>query len=204
MIRDCHGNKNVQKLNYANQVEETSTLFYACNAATDVKVNHSWYIDSGCSNHMTGDERLLVNIQRNLTSKVKMGTGEIVPVAGKGTLVIDTKLGRKHIQEVMLVPGIEENLLIIGQMMEHGYYLVFRGNVVNIYDAWSLDNLIVRVQMTNNKCFPLTMMSTSDLALKASVTHCLQTWHKRLGHIYERSIKMLESQDMVHGLPHLG
>ncbi|XP_008227746.1 PREDICTED: uncharacterized protein LOC103327230 [Prunus mume] len=175
MLRECLGNKNVHILNYANQVEETGTLFYACNAVTDVKVNHSWYIDSGCSNHMTGDESLLVNIQRNLTSKVKMGTGEIVPVAGKGTLVIETKLGRKHIQEVMLAPGLEENLLSVGQMIEHGYYFVFGGDVVNIYDDRSLNNLIVRVQMTNNRCFPLTMMPTSDLALKASVTHCLQT-----------------------------
>ncbi|KAI5344347.1 hypothetical protein L3X38_012224 [Prunus dulcis] len=129
-------------------------------------------IKIGCSNHMTGDESLLVNIQRNLTSKVKMGTGEIVPVAGKGTLVIKTKLGKKHIQEVMLVPGLEENLLSVGQMMEHG-------------------------------CFPLTMMPANDLALKASVTHCLQTWHKRLGHLNERSIKLLEDHGMVHGLPHL-
>ncbi|CAL8152285.1 unnamed protein product [Prunus armeniaca] len=171
MIKDCNGNKNAHKVNYANQVEQIGTLFYMCNAATNVKVNHSWYIDSGCSNHMTGDEGLLVNIQRNLTSKVKMGIGEVVPVAGKGTLVIKTKLGKKHIQEVMLVPRLEENLLTVGKMMEHGYYLVFGGNMVNIYDDQSLRNLI--------------------------------TWHKRLGHLNERSIKLLENQGMVHGLPHL-
>ncbi|CAL8161243.1 unnamed protein product [Prunus armeniaca] len=188
MIRDCNGHKNVQRVNYANQVEDFGTLFYVCNAATDVKVNHSWYIDSGCSNHMTGDEGLLVNIQRDLTSKVKMGTGEVVPVAGKRTLVIKTKLGKKHIHEVMLVPGLKENLLSVGQMMEHGYHLMFGGNVV---------------QMTNNRCFPLTMMPASELVLKASVTHCLQTWHKRLGHLNERSMKLLENQGMVHGLPHL-
>ncbi|CAL2238905.1 unnamed protein product [Prunus armeniaca] len=203
MIRDCNGHKNVQRVNYANQVEDFGTLFYVCNAATDVKVNHSWYIDSGCSNHMTGDEGLLVNIQRDLTSKVKMGTGEVVPVAGKGTLVIKTKLGKKHIHEVMLVPGLEENLLSVGQMMEHGYHLVFGGNVVSVYDNQSLENLIVKVQMTNNRCFPLTMMPASELVLKASVTHCLQTWHKRLGHLNERSMKLLENQGMVHGLPHL-
>ncbi|BBN70319.1 multidrug resistance-associated protein 9 [Prunus dulcis] len=103
----------------------------------------------------------------------------------------------------MLVPGLEENLLSVGQMMEHGYYLVFGGNMVNVYDDQSLGNLIVRVQMTNNRCFPLTMMPASELALRASVSHCLQTWHKRLGHLNKRSIKLLESQGMVHGLPHL-
>ncbi|KAI5334177.1 hypothetical protein L3X38_024310 [Prunus dulcis] len=129
-----------------------------------------------------------------------MGTGEIVSVAGKGTLMIKTKLGKKHIQELMLVPGLEENLLSVGHMMEHGCYLVFRENMVDVYDDQSLRNLIVRVQMTNNICFPLTMMPASDLVLKASVTHCLQTWHKRLGHLNERSIKLLENQGMVHGL----
>ncbi|KAI5334699.1 hypothetical protein L3X38_024832 [Prunus dulcis] len=87
--------------------------------------------------------------------------------------------------------------------MEHGYYLVFGGNMVNVYDDQSLGNLIVRVQMTNNRCFPLTMMPASELALRASVSHCLQTWHKRLGHLNERSLKLLENQGMVHGLPHL-
>ncbi|KAI5354607.1 hypothetical protein L3X38_007502 [Prunus dulcis] len=172
MVRNCHDNQSVQKVNYANQVEETGTLFYACNAVTDVKMSNSWYVDSGCSNHMTGYERLLIDIRRDVTSKVKMGTGETVQVAGKGTLVIETKTGRKHIQEVMLVPGLEENLLSVGQMMEHG-------------------------------CFSLTMVPATQLVLRASVTHSLQTWHKRLGHLNDQSIKMLANQDMVHGLPSL-
>ncbi|CAL8990723.1 unnamed protein product [Prunus brigantina] len=144
MVRDCHGNQPVQKVNYANKVEETGTLFYACNAMTGVKLNNSWYVDNGCSNHMTGDERLLVDIRRDVTSKVKMGTGETVQVAGKGTLVVETKTGRKHIQEVMLVPGLEENLLSVGQMMEHGYCLVFGKGMVTIFYDWSLQNPIAK------------------------------------------------------------
>ncbi|KAB2620230.1 hypothetical protein D8674_039646 [Pyrus ussuriensis x Pyrus communis] len=146
-VKDCHENKGMQKANYARQMGEMGSLFYACNAVTDVKVNNSWYIDSGCSNHMIGDERLLVDVQRNLTSKVKMGTGEVVQVAGKGTLVIETKLGRKHIQEVMLVPGLEENLLSVGQMMEHGYYLLFGGDVVNVFDGVCILNGVLKEEM---------------------------------------------------------
>ncbi|CAL2271954.1 unnamed protein product [Prunus armeniaca] len=103
----------------------------------------------------------------------------------------------------MLVPGLEENLLSVGQMVKHGYYLVFGGNLLNIFNGWSLDNLVARVQMTNNRCFPLTMMLANQLALKASVTRYLQIWHKRLGHLNDRSIKLLEDQEIVHGLPHL-
>ena len=92
-----------------------------------------------------------------------MGTGETVQVAGKGTLVIETKTGRKHIQEVMLVPGLEENLLSVGQMMEHGYCLVFGKGMVTIFDDWSLQNPIAKVPMTSNRCFSLTMVPTTQL-----------------------------------------
>ncbi|KAB2608298.1 hypothetical protein D8674_011466 [Pyrus ussuriensis x Pyrus communis] len=76
-VRNCNGNKVVQKANYANQVDDMGTLFFACNSVSQVKVNNTWYIDSGCSNHMTGNENLLVNVSRNLNAKVKMGTGEV-------------------------------------------------------------------------------------------------------------------------------
>ena len=137
---------------------------------------------------MTGNENLLMDVNRNLNAKVKMGTGEVVGVAGIGTLVIETKMGRKHIQEVMLVPGLEENLLSVGQMLEHGYYLLFGGTAVCIYDSCNLNGLVAKVQMTGNRCFPLTMMHATSLALKASVSHCTQIWHKRLGHLNTRSL----------------
>ncbi|KAB2625790.1 hypothetical protein D8674_017450 [Pyrus ussuriensis x Pyrus communis] len=77
-IRNCNGNKVVQKANYANQVDDMGTLLFACNSVSQVKVNNTWYIDSGCSNHMIGNESLLVNVSRNLNAKVKMGTGEVM------------------------------------------------------------------------------------------------------------------------------
>lgn len=65
-----------------------------------------------------------------------MGTGEVVNVAGKGTLVIETKLGRKHIQEMMIAPDLAENLFNFGQKMEYVYYLLFGGCVVNVFDGY--------------------------------------------------------------------
>lgn len=57
--------------------------------------------------------------------------------------------------------------------------------------------------MTNNRCFPLSMMPANQLPLRESVSHCSDTWHKRLGHLNDRSLRLLEDQEMVHGLPYL-
>ncbi|XP_050117697.1 uncharacterized protein LOC126595446 [Malus sylvestris] len=103
-----------------------------------------WYVDSGCSNHMTGKEDVLVDIDKSITAKVEMGTGHLVNVIGKGSLMVNTKMERRYIKEVMLVSGLKENLLSVVQMMEHGYFLIFRDNKVEIYDDSSLSNLVAK------------------------------------------------------------
>ncbi|CAL8085699.1 unnamed protein product [Prunus armeniaca] len=201
--RECTAGKVVQKANCANQAEVTGNLFYANSAITEVKVNGNWYIDSGCSNHMTGNAELLIDVRTNVTGKVQMPTGNLVDVAGIGSLMIDTNSGRKCIKEVMFLPSLKENLLSVGQMDEHGYYLLFGGRECCIFDGPSLDCLIIKVKMKNNRCYPLSLMQTDQIALKASVTECTWIWHKRLGHLNLRSLKQLRENEMVPGLPHL-
>ena len=62
-----------------------------------------------------------------------MGIGDLVQSIGKGTLVIKMKGVTRYIKEVMIVPGLDENLLSVGQMVEHGYWLVFGDYMVDIY-----------------------------------------------------------------------
>lgn len=78
---------------------------------------------------MTRNEKLLVDIRTNVVDKVQMTIGELMNVAGMGTLVIDTSKGRKYIKDVMYLPGLKENLLSVGHMDEHGYYLLFGGKM---------------------------------------------------------------------------
>ena len=54
------------------------------------------------------------------------------------------------------MPGLDENLLSVGQMMERGYFLLFRGTVVEIYDDRSLSNLVTKVEV-KNRSFPLVL-----------------------------------------------
>ncbi|CAL9004078.1 unnamed protein product [Prunus brigantina] len=195
IARYCNTNKAVQQGHFANQVEEAGNLFYANHSEQDRRrIGDEWYIDSGCSNHMTSSRAdLLVDIDRRVKAKVQVGTGALVEVAGKGTLVIETMKGKRYIKEVMLVPSLVENLLSVGQMTEHGYFLLFGDSKVDIFDDRSLRNLVVSVKQKGNRCFPLIFSINKELALKTKVQECAHIWHKRFGHLNFRSLKLLQS-----------
>ncbi|KAM1401715.1 hypothetical protein ACFX2F_028829 [Malus domestica] len=205
LARECNNKKPMQQLNYANKVESTPTMFYASNQTnTGVKgCDDAWYVDSGCINHMTRREDLLVDIDKNVTAKVEMGTRQLVDVTGKGSLVVETKIGKRYIKEVMLVPGLKENLLSVGQMMESSYYLVFGGHKVEIYDDSSYSNMVARVPMKRNQSFPMKLQSGIHIAFKASVCFSTAMWHRRLGHLNMSSLKLMQEQEMVVGLPEI-
>jgi hypothetical protein len=206
IARDCNTKKNaqgVQQLNFAAQVPSTTTMFYVSNEVDKKTIEDVWYVDSGCSNHMTGREDVLIDIDRSITAKVEMGTGQLVDVIGKGSLVVDTKMGRRYIHEVMLVSGLKENLLSVGQMMEHGYFLIFGDNKAEIYDDCSLSNLVAKVPMRGNRSFPLKFQTDLHLALKASVNESTLIWHRRMGHLNVNSLKLLQEKEMVLGLPEI-
>ncbi|CAL8998022.1 unnamed protein product [Prunus brigantina] len=77
-------------------------------------------------------------------------------------------MGRRCVKEVLLVAGLKENLLSVGQMMEHGYVLIFGANKAEIYDDSSLSNLVAKVQMKGNRSFPLNLQTTLQVALRAN------------------------------------
>ncbi|KAM2054278.1 hypothetical protein ACFX1T_003825 [Malus domestica] len=115
VMKDCRAN-NTQQVNCANQVKEETHMFCAYNTKVEKK-NEVWYIDSGCSNHMIAHKSLLMDIDTTFTGKMEMGNGSLVKVTRRGTLVIEARRGKRYIMEVMLVPGLDENLLRVGQMM---------------------------------------------------------------------------------------
>lgn len=96
-------------------------MFFACDYATMVKNEHKCFIDSGYSNHLISHESLLINVNMTVNTMIKMGNGQTVQATWKGTSLIKTKNGIRYIKEVMLVPGLYENLLNVGQMIPHGY-----------------------------------------------------------------------------------
>ena len=72
---------------------------------------------------------------RSVKSEVTLGTDSKVSVMGKGRVDILTKKGeKKFMSDVYFVPGFKHNLLRIGQLMQNGYNVFFKGDVYTILD----------------------------------------------------------------------
>ena len=73
-----------------------------------------WYLDSGCSNHMTCKLNLFSSLDNSVQTDVTLGNNVQATVLGKGTVDFLTKQGKiKYITDVYHVEGLKHNLLIV-------------------------------------------------------------------------------------------
>ncbi|XP_047168322.1 uncharacterized protein LOC124837082, partial [Vigna umbellata] len=112
-----------------------------------------WYLDSGCSNHMTCHKEWLINFYATKKSKVKFANDNTLKVEGIEDVVIRRKNGSHAIIiSVLFVPAMKCNLFNIGQLVQRGFTVVMRGyNRVELNDVNK--NLILRCKISKNRTF---------------------------------------------------
>ncbi|GJR74385.1 hypothetical protein Tco_0086750 [Tanacetum coccineum] len=69
-----------------------------------------WYLDSGCSKHMTGDRSKLTNFVHKFLGTVKFGNDRIAKIMRYG----DYQIGNITISRVYYVEGLGHNLFSVG------------------------------------------------------------------------------------------
>ena len=71
-----------------------------------------WYLDSGCSNHMTGNKNWFTKLDESIEKVIKFADGRHIKSGGKGDILTVRKDGRKAtITEVLYVPSMRTFLL---------------------------------------------------------------------------------------------
>lgn len=67
-------------------------MFYIC-LNVEEKSNKVWFLDSGCSNYMTGDKDIFIKFDISYKSRVIFGDGKVESVEGKGIIFVVLKFG---------------------------------------------------------------------------------------------------------------
>ncbi|XP_058010342.1 uncharacterized protein LOC110651669 [Hevea brasiliensis] len=70
--RFCRLKEKQANIAQEEEEDETESLFLACFSAKECPPA-VWYIDSGCSNHMTSDLKHFTNLDESVTSRITMG-----------------------------------------------------------------------------------------------------------------------------------
>ncbi|KAH7685847.1 RNA-directed DNA polymerase protein [Dioscorea alata] len=96
-------------------------------SSSGVQPSTVWLIDSGCSNHMTGDRLLFSNLNESQKITMRLGDDKKMMVCGVWTVTINTQAGtQKKLHGVQYVPGLAHNLLSMGQLLTKGYLVAFK------------------------------------------------------------------------------
>nr|GEV94870.1 reverse transcriptase domain-containing protein [Tanacetum cinerariifolium] len=127
-----------------------------------------WYLDSGCSKHMTRDRSQLTNCIYKFLSIVKFGNDQIAKIIGYGVY----QIGNIIISRVYYVEGLGYNLFSVGKFYDSDLKVAFRKHT--------------------------DMMASSLIFLlsKASKTKSW-LWHRRLSHLNFGAINHLARHGLV-------
>eukprot|EP00253_Pinus_taeda_P003561 PITA_03561 len=201
-----------QNVNFANEENKNSkNVLLTCNIAQD-KQEDVWFLDLGCSNHMTGNIAMFANLDEDVKSEVTTGTNSKIAVKGKGSVSIRARNGEQMtMPDVYFVPGLKCNLLSIGQLIDKRYNVFFKDDMCTIIDIPPSKKIIAQVQMTSNRMFPLKLRADlKEGRTIAAVTHEVfqeqvkdenWLWHLRFGHLNFGGLNLLHRKGMVRGLP---
>ena len=127
---------------------------YLCyTALTALKTRDSclWYLDSGCSRHMTGNKGLFKTFFEGKIGTVTFGDGRKSVIRGIGTVDIP---GLPVFEDVWYVDGLKANLLSISQICDNGLNVLFTKYECEIFDGGG-DCMCFGVRTANN-CYGLT------------------------------------------------
>ena len=98
---------------------------YVCyTALIALKARNSclWYLDSGCSRHMTGNKALFKTLFEGKIGTVMFKDGSKSMIRGIGTVDIP---GLPIFEDVWYVDGLNANLLSISQICDNGLNVLF-------------------------------------------------------------------------------
>src|SRR3954464_5493216 len=76
------------------------------------KFKDQWYLDLGCSSHLSGRKDWFVNIRPSMKNMVKFANDNTLEAEGIGDVMITRKdVKRSEISNVLYIPGMKSNLL---------------------------------------------------------------------------------------------
>nr|GEY61284.1 hypothetical protein [Tanacetum cinerariifolium] len=154
-------------------------------------------VDSGCSKHMIGNLKLLINFVEKFLGTVKFRNDQIAPILGYGDLI----QGAVTIKKGYYVEGLNHNLFSVGQFCDADLEVAFRKSTCYIRDLKGND---LFTGSCGTDLYSITLQDTNcpnPICLMAKATSSQAwLWHRRLSYLNFDTNNLLSKNDIVVGL----
>ncbi|KAH9656139.1 hypothetical protein KPL70_022564 [Citrus sinensis] len=166
-----------------------------------LKKKNKWYLDSGCSRHMTGNYAWFSSFTKiENGGDVSFGDNSKGKILGIGNV---GKVSSTLIENVCLVENLKHNLISISQLCDKGYKVIFDKFSCVIENSCDGKTLFVGNRCGNVYIIDIECASNLDKCFSALHDDCW-LWHRRLGHASMDLISKISKDDLVKGLPKIG
>lgn len=198
---------SAEKVNYVEFDEEEELLLMAHTDMSKAEDKRIWFLDSGCSNHMTGEKTWFTDLDENFKHSVRLGNITRLVVQGKGRIRVEVGGITQVVTDVYYVPHLTNTLLSIGQLQEKQLKIIIENGLCRIYHHQRV--LIVETQMTLNRMFLVYAKkkpyfeSISERCLSVEEEEIGSLWHRRFRHLNNKSIHFMQKKELVKGLPNI-
>lgn len=169
-----------------------------------IDYQNDWIIDSGCSNHMTGDKMKLQNLSEYKGSRVVVtADNSKLPITHIGKTIVTPRYNSNQVplQDVYHVPGMKKNLLSVAQLTSSGHYVLFGPRDVKVYRDLIISE---KPTMEGRRLESVYVMSAESAYVdKTRKNETADLWHMRLGHVSYSKLSVMVKKSMLKGLPQL-
>lgn len=156
-----------------------------------------WVVESGFSNHMTGDKKKFIKLEDWNGGSMRFGDNSSIKIKERGTLHIDGKL-KAH--DVYYVEGLKHNLLSVSQMCDKGYKFTFDSKGCQIRKERN-GQLVVEGKRTYGNIYNLKECYESQCMMGQVDESWL--WHRRIGHVNFDNLVKVRKKGYVRHTPQI-
>ena len=193
--KDCKAPKKEDKHAEGKEKEATMLAVVATSPNNWEDVGEEAILfDTGASHHICNTRAVFAELSPSAVATVACGGGEIHPVVGQGTAVVNTENGLVLLQDALCVPTLRANLMSWPAASSRGVSLQGIGESLHVVKG-------SRTVLTATKSHGVFLI---DGALKQSSAEVYAvsaaTWHKRLGHPSNAVLSRMLQNEMVDGL----
>ncbi|GJX74451.1 retrovirus-related pol polyprotein from transposon TNT 1-94 [Tanacetum coccineum] len=164
--------------------------------STQAQALLDFIMDSGCSYHMIPRLDILFDFLECDRGSVQLGDNRECKIRGIGKVRLQLKDGSSFVlHNVRYIPELKRNLISLGTLEKEGYTVKMQSGKIKVING---SRVILSGIRRDNCVYSLDGHAMAG-ELNASVEEkdsLAQVWHKRLGHMSEAGLQVLEKQGL--------